>query len=254
MLNEMVSIITPMYNSELYIKDTVKSVLDQTYSNWEWIIVDDCSTDNSLDIIKSVLNNENRIKLINLNTNHGPAYARNIAIMAATGRYIAFLDSDDLWAKDKLRKQVEFMIHHNAAISCTSYGFIDSKGKSILKNFSVLNNITYKDLLKRNYLSCDTVMIDRNVFSTVQIESAPRHEDYIYWLKIIKEVGKVYGIDEILAYYRINGNSRSSNKLKGIVGIWKVYRRYERLNVIRALYFTFRYITNGVFKYYFKRI
>lgn len=250
--NEIISIITPMYNASKYIGAMIESVLNQTYSNWELIIVDDYSTDNCTGIVKKYCKLDNRIKLIELNENRGPAHARNIAIDNSVGRYIAFLDSDDLWKKEKLEKQIKTMIENNCAVSCTSYEIIKSSTLEVLKNFNVPRRIDYKDMLRRNYFSCDTVMIDRRHINDVKMESYYKHEDYITWLKVIKQSKYAIGIQENLAQYRISEDTRSSNKIKNIKPQFEIYYNIEKIGILKSVYYTIGLCVLSLFKYSFK--
>ncbi len=247
--NNKVSIITPMYNSQLYIEEMIMSVLNQTYSDWELIIVDDCSTDSSKCIVQNYCELDDRIKLVVKEENTGPAQSRNIGIKVATGRYIAFLDSDDLWKKEKLESQVLMMQREKVAISCTAYE-INYMTNSALKYFYVKERITYEDLLKVNYFSCDTVLIDRNLVNTIYFNNFTLHEDYITWLGLMKQNISAIGINKPLAVYRIHSQSRSSNKFKGIIYIWRVYREFEKLGFLQSLKYTLYYSTNGIKKYF----
>jgi teichuronic acid biosynthesis glycosyltransferase TuaG len=246
---ELVSIITPMYNCEKYVEDMIKSVINQTYFNWELIIIDDCSTDNSIKIVEDIMKFEPRILLIKHFENLGPAEARNTGIRKAKGKFIAYLDSDDLWHKEKLKVQIDYMKNKNAATTCTSYGIISESDKNFYNEFIVPPVIRYKDLLKRNYFSCDTVIINRTMIEDIYMESAPQNEDYITWLKIIKQVKVAYGIPRVLAQYRMSNISRSSNKFAGAFNRWKIYRVKERLSWTSSLYYIVHYCIGGLIKY-----
>ncbi|EQH75159.1 glycosyl transferase 2 family protein [Clostridioides difficile DA00307] len=162
MKKNLVSIITPMYNSEKFIEATIKSVLNQTYQEWEMLIIDDCSTDNSPNIVKSYMQQDSRIKCIKTETNKGVSNARNLALSKATGQFIAFLDSDDQWNSSKLEKQVNFMLENDYVISFTSYELMDENDKKLNKVIKVPPNVDYRRLLKGNILGCLTVVIDKS--------------------------------------------------------------------------------------------
>ena len=248
---ELVSIITPMYNSEKYIKEMIKSVREQSYTNWELLIIDDCSSDKSCSIVEKISSIDGRIRLIRQDANAGPAEARNKGIQEANGRFIAFLDSDDLWHKDKLKIQIKYMIEKKAAISCTGYNMISEDGVKI-SEFQVPEKLVYKDLLKKNSFSCDTLVYDKNMIESPVFIKYEMHEDYIAWLNLIKKSSLTVGINKSLACYRLRDGSRSSNKIKGIYYIWKIYRNFEKFNIFISLYYTLNYIINGVKKYYIK--
>lgn len=187
MKKNLVSIITPMYNSEKFIEATIKSVLNQTYQEWEMLIIDDCSTDNSPNIVKSYMQQDSRIKCIKTETNKGVSNARNLALSKATGQFIAFLDSDDQWNSSKLEKQVNFMLENDYVISFTSYELMDENDKKLNKVIKVPPNVDYKRLLKGNILGCLTVVIDKSKLDFEIRMSGVRHEDYVLWLSILKK-------------------------------------------------------------------
>lgn len=235
---DKVSIITPVYNSEKYVKETIESVLSQTYKNFELILINDKSTDNSLDICNSY--KDDRIKHINLEKNVGVCRARNIAIENACGRYIAFLDSDDIWDKNKLEEQIKFMKENNAEISCTEYERINETGKKI-GYISVKEKISYNDMLKNNYVGCLSVIYDKDKIGKMYFEQINKNEDYLLWLKIVKKTKYIYGLRKNLAKYRVLNVSRSSNKFKVILARWEIYRKYEKLNILSSFYYILNY-------------
>jgi glycosyltransferase involved in cell wall biosynthesis len=247
-MNNIVSIITPSYNSEKFIKDTIGSVLSQTYKNWEMIIVDDVSLDNSNEIIEEYCKKDSRIKLIKLAKNSGPAVARNRAIQEAKGRYIAFLDADDLWMSEKLEKQIKFMTDNDLAFTYSSYGLIDEYGND-LGSFRTKESITYYDMLKTCSVGCLTAIYDTNKIGKVYMPNILKRQDYGLWLKILKEIGSTKGILEPLATYRILENSVSSNKIKAASYQWKIYREVEELNIFQSIYYFIQYAYYGIRKY-----
>lgn len=239
----LVSIITPMYNAEKYIKDTIQCVLAQGYNHWEMLIVDDCSSDKCLNIANEYAAKDYRIKVIALDKNNGVANARNEAIKKAQGKYIAFLDSDDLWYPQKLSIQVRFMEDHHYAISYTRNGYIDKLGHKEEKISHIPLQVNYKRLLKGNPLHCLTVMINHEMIPTIEMPLI-KHEDYATWLSILKEGFTAYGIDEELALYRKTADSVSANKFKAITWTWHIYRVQEHLNYLQAIkYFILHMIT-----------
>lgn len=254
MNDDLVSIITPMYNSEKYIAETIESVLKQTYELWELIIVDDCSSDLSCEIVDKYANIDRRIKLIKKSTNEGPAKARNKGINLSVGRYIAYLDSDDIWNERKLEVQISYMKKNNVAISCSSYYIFNNNVNSIKAEFKVPRIINYRTLLKRNYFSCDTVVIDRRYVEDIEMESFYKHEDYVTWLKIIKQVENAHGINEPLAYYRLSENSRSSSKIKNIWPQFEIYYKIEKIGLLKSIYYVANVCIKSLIKYSFKYI
>ena len=249
MKNDLVSIITANYNCEKFIEETIESVLAQTYKNWEMIIVDDVSTDNSVNTIKKYLKQDNRIKLIQLNKNSGAAVARNKAIEVAKGRYIAFLDSDDLWKPTKLEKQLVFMQKNNYDFTYTDYNLINEDSIKYGKTFKAKKESSYYDLLKTCSIGCLTVIYDTKNLGKITMPLILRRQDYGLWLKILKKIDKAYCLDESLAVYRTRQNSISSNKLKASQYQWKIYREIEKLNILNSIYYFLHYTYNGFKKY-----
>jgi teichuronic acid biosynthesis glycosyltransferase TuaG len=250
--NELVSIITPSYNTADFIGHTIESVLAQTYQNWEMIIVDDASTDNSSEVINYFAERDSRIKPLFLKENKGQGNARNIATELAKGRFITFLDSDDLLDATKVEKHVQFMLSQNAVFSHTSYGFIDEEGNSILKPFHVSNHpISFSDLLKRAEISCLTAMYDTKAIGKYYMVDIRKKQDYELWLRILKEGYQSIPFDEVLAFYRQRKNSTTNNKKKLIFLHYNFLRKVIKLSVLQSLYYTFMWGFNGLKKYYF---
>lgn len=268
----LVSIITPSYNSSKYISQTIESVLNQTYQNWEMIIVDDCSKDNTVKIIEGYTQKDFRIKLYKLENNSGAAVARNKAIDLSNGRFIAFLDSDDLWLPLKLEKQVNFMLNNNAVLSYTAYKKIDSFGNIGNNIVNVPDFITYNSMLNTCSIGCLTAMYDTKQIGKHYMPEINIRQDYGLWLKIIKKVGqedyslwlkllknfskdnkmsnhKFLGLNENLALYRIHNESISNNKLKAALFQWIVYRKIEKLSLFKSLYHFINYAYHGYKKH-----
>ena len=225
----------------------MESVLAQTYENWELLVIDDGSSDNGYNIVKEYSDKDKRVKLLKNEKNSGVTKTRNKGIEASEGRYIAFLDSDDMWHKEKLEKQINFMESENAAISCTAYARINREG-SEKKIIHVKKEITYNMLLKTNMMGCLTVIYDTVRTGKKYFIEAEKSEDYILWLSMVREVKTAYGLDESLAYYRVLDNSRSSNKLKVVKFQWKIYRKYEKLSLLKTIYCFIFYILEGTRK------
>ena len=236
--NDLVSIIVPVYNSERFINDTIRTVQEQTYGNWELILVNDCSTDNSISIIEKYTKEDNRIKLINLECNSGAAIARNTGIEQATGRYIAFLYADDLWMKDKLEKQIEFMKKNECAFSFTDYEFADENGKKTGKIVNVPKELTYKQALKNTTIFTSTVIfnVEKLGKELISMPNVKRGQDTATWWKVLKQIDNAYGIDEVLSYYRRTNDSLSANKLKALKRTCNLYRNVEHLNIFYSFY------------------
>lgn len=243
-----VAIIMPSYDSEKFIAESIESVLAQTYSNWELIIVDDCSPDDSNKIITKYVDNDYRIKLIKLQKNSGPAVARNMAIEAASGRYIAFLDSDDVWLPNKLEIQINFMRENDLAFTYSSYGLIGEDNER-LGVFITKDKISYFDMLKTCSVGCLTAIYDTEKIGKQYMPLILKRQDYGLWLKILRLIGETRGILEPLATYRIRKNSVSSNKVKAAKYQWKIYREIEKLSFLKSLYYFAFYAYNGITKY-----
>lgn len=233
----LVSIVMPMFNSESYVKSSVQSIILQTFSNWELMLVDDCSKDASMRIAEELAESDSRIKLISLDENSGAAVARNAGILAASGRYIAFLDSDDLWAETKLQKQIEFMKREDCALSYTWYECVDECGARSGKVLCPPKKLTYKEMLKSNQIGCLTAMYDTAKVGKVLMPLIRKRQDYGLWLRILKQVEFAYCLSESLAFYRQRTGSISSNKLEMMKHNWSLYRDVERLSVQDSAYY-----------------
>lgn len=236
-MGNLVSIITPLYNSEDYIAETINSVEMQTYGNWEMIIVDDCSNDNGKEIVKEIIKKDSRIKLIELNKNCGGAVARNVAIKEAKGKYIAFLDSDDLWHPQKLEKQIKFMEEYNYCFTFTKYQKINKVGKKLKIFINVPKILTYRGALFKNPIGCLTVVYNADELGKLYLPLIRKRQDYGLWLYILKNKSLGYGIDENLAYYRLVNGSISSNKIKLVIYQWDLLRKVEKLSILESIFY-----------------
>ena len=247
-MNSLVSIITPCYNSSKFIEDCINSVLAQTYTNWEMIIVDDFSTDNSKEKITVLSENDTRIKTIFLDKNIGAAKARNIAISKAKGKYIAFLDSDDLWMPTKLEAQIYFMQKKDIAFSYTTYQSISEDGNKLFSVIKAPNIMTYSSYLKNTIIGCLTVVIDREKTGNFEMPNIRSSHDMALWLLIMKRGFPGYGLDKILAQYRVVSNSNTSSKLRAAKDVWKVYREIEKLSFFYSTWCFLNYAFNAFLK------
>lgn len=238
MTNEMVSIVIPVYNCEKFIVDTIKSVQAQTYSNWELILVDDCSEDASVDLILEEIKKDSRIRLLKQSVNQGAANARNRGVDEAEGRFLCYLDSDDLWTAKKLEKELCFIKERQAGFVFTGYEFADENGVGTGKIVRVPSTITYKQALGNTTIFTSTVMMDLTVLSKDDCKMPIiASEDTACWWKILKKYKVAYGLDENLVKYRRAGKSLSSNKFVALQRIWNLYRKQERLNVVQSAYY-----------------
>lgn len=248
MKEELVSIITPTYNCGKYIEETIKSVINQTYKNWEMIIIDDCSTDNTKVIVEEYKKKYDNIKYYVLEEKSGAAIARNVAIKKAKGKFIAFLDSDDLWEKEKLEKQISFMEQNNYNFTYTNYEEIDENSNSINKFVTGPKKITELGMYNYCWPGCLTVIYNAEKIGLIQIENLPKNNDYAIWLKVIKK-SNCYLLDKNLAKYRIRTGSISNNsKIKLIKYHYILFRKGEKMNMVISIINTIRNLFFGVIK------
>ena len=245
----IVSIITPAHNCIKTIKDTYLSISKQTFTLWEWIVIEDCSNDGSFEFIEKLTKGNLKVVLLKTQENSGAAVARNLGIEKAKGRYIAFLDADDLWNEKKLEKQLTFMSDNNYSFTYTNYDLLFADGKR--KQYCPKrNSVSYKDLLKNCDIGCLTVIYDSKLlgkqYNPLDCE---KREDYGLWLDITKQGINAYKLNENLATYRVGSNSVSSKKGKMIKYLYRVFRRHEKFGVIKSLFYLFIYCLNRIGKY-----
>lgn len=236
MENKLISIITPTFNSEKFISETIKSIQNQTYSNWEMIIVDDCSLDATVSIIREFSANDNRIQLFQLENNSGTGVARNFALSKCQGRFIAFLDSDDLWKPNKLEKQIDFMQKNQLPFTFSFYECINEQGKPVNKLIEAPVNLTYKQLFFCNFIGNLTGIYDTHFFGKIPISHSKKRQDWMLWLTVLKQIKKTQAIPESLAFYRIRENSISASKFSLLKHNFLVYRNFHKYNFIFSLF------------------
>ncbi len=247
MKSNLVSIITPSYMAGSYLADTIDSVLLQTYENWEMLVVDDCSPDKANELVERYAEKDSRIRLLKLTKNSGAAVARNAAIEEAKGRYIAFLDSDDQWLPEKLERQVRFMQEFCISFSYTAYEKQNAEGK-LLGSVGVPPKVCYRDLLKVCSIGCLTAMYDAHALGKIYMPLIRKRQDLGLWLRILRKTPYAYGLDEVLARYRLHGNSISANKREAAKYTWHLYRHVEKLSFPMASYFFCHYAFNGLLR------
>lgn len=233
--SDLVSIVVPVYNAASFLNDTIKTVQDQTYTNWELLFVDDGSKDDSVAIIKQHQKADARIKLLAMDKNSGAALARNKGTAAAAGAFLAFLDADDLWDKAKLQKQLAFMQKNDCAFSFTGYEFADETGKPNGKKVWIPQRLDYEEALGNTTIWTSTVMfnvskIDRDLLMMPDIKS----EDMATWWNVLKTGVTAFGLNEVLSFYRRSAGTLSSNKLEAIRRIWNLYRKHQKLSLLRS--------------------
>jgi len=246
-LEPLVSIITPCYNSADFIVPTLQSVLEQTYPNWELIVIDDCSKDNTFEIVEGFAQQHHNIKLVRLPQNGGVANARNVGLEHVNGKYVAFLDSDDIWLKEKLAKQVAYMEDQNLSMTFCAYHRIDEEGNIISRKIAAPDIINYKRLLFHNLIIFSTSLTLRSIIGDLKFKKAG-HEDWIFWLDLFKKSVIGHGINEALVLYRIRKGSVSANKLKVIGYTWKLLRENEKLGLLTSMYLFTKYAFATVWK------
>jgi len=248
-LNTKVSIITPLYNSEKFITETINSVINQTYNKWELLVIDDCSRDHSADIVKEFSERDERIKYFKTDFPSGsPTIPRNLGIKLATGRYIAFLDSDDLWNFEKLMKQLELFSSIDVAIVYSDYEKISEEGLSTNRFILAPEKVSYNDLLAGNIIACSTCMYDtKKVGKNYFLKQG--HEDYAMWLSILKKGFIAKNCNYVSMKYRVRDNSISSNKFKAILWVWNIYRKNEGLNLLKSSYYSILTLSKSFSKY-----
>lgn len=247
-MSELVSIIMPSFNCKEFISSSIQSVLEQTYTNWELLIVDDASVDGTVEILREWEEKETRIHVYYRTENGGAAVARNMALDQAKGRYIAFLDSDDRWKRNKLAVQVAFMKENRYAFTFTAYEVIDPKGHALNKVIHAPSNVCYEGLLKNTIVGCLTVLLDKDQIGPIQMPNIRTRQDMATWLKILKQGFIAYGLDEVLAEYRVGKESISSNKWKAAKKNWHVYRKIEQLNLLQSSWYFSHYAINAIRK------
>lgn len=244
----LVSIITPVYNAEEFLKDTIDSVITQTYENWELLLIDDCSTDSSSKIISEYMVNDSRIKYIKLDKNSGAAVTRNTGLSLAEGRYIAFLDSDDIWMPTKLERQIDLLQKNEVGFCFTSYRYVMQNGEPMSKVARAPERIDYNGLLKNTIIGCSTVLIDKRIIGDFRMTNVRRGQDTATWLQLLKRTDYAYGIYDDLVWYRVVSGSLSDNKITAIKRTWNTYRNVEHLSLPKAMYVFVFYAYNAVKK------
>lgn len=231
----LVSVITPLYNCEKYVSGTIQSVIDQTFTHWEMLITDDKSTDKSYSVAQSWLDKDDRIKLFQLEENRGAAAARNHSIEHATGRYIAFLDSDDRWMPQKLEKQIKFMTDNDYPITYTRMEVVSESGEK-KNDFRFMPKVYYQKMLCKNHIPNSTAVYDTSHFGKVYAPNLRKRQDYAMWLYLLRQVPYAYGLGEVLCIYTERKESVSSNKLRLLKDNYQMFRNTQGFSVIKSLF------------------
>jgi teichuronic acid biosynthesis glycosyltransferase TuaG len=244
-----VSIIMPCHNGALTLQESIRSALAQSYSNFELIIIDDCSTDCSLDLLRAFETKDCRVRVICNTRSLGAAAARNRGLENAHGRYVAFLDCDDIWFPDKLAIELSAMEQQNAALICAGYDVIDPNGRRVGRIHPTPGVLSYRSMLTYNSVGCLTAVIDRNICGDVRFSPAlSTGEDYQLWLSILRRGLKGLCLADRLAAYRVQGTSLSGNKLAAARNRWRVYREFENCGFVESMMYFALYGISGIWK------
>jgi teichuronic acid biosynthesis glycosyltransferase TuaG len=246
--HELVSVITPAFKASRFVDDAIRSVVAQDYRHWEMFIVDDCSPDDTAERIEKWAQRDSRIRLIRQSKNGGPAAARNAALASSSGRYAAFLDSDDWWLPRKLSRQLEFMRTSAAAVSFTGFRRISEDGDQTGRFLQVPGRLTYRQLLGNTAIATSTVIVDRSVTGPLQMRHV-YYDDFVLWLSLLRRGYAAFGLNEDLMRYRVVGKSVSRNKARSAREVWKTYRQVEGLGVLRSAWYFASYGARGWLKY-----
>ena len=249
--NIIVSIIMPVYNTGALFFESYESILIQRVSDFELIVIDDGSQNDTFNIINNIAKTDDRIKLSRNQKNSGVSYSRNLAIEKAQGQYLAFLDCGDVWLDNKLLKQIEALKDSTVDLCFTGYQYFSNDTRIVEFSYRVPKNVSYKDMLIENYLGCSTVVVRRTSIHDYRFDANYFHEDYVLWLKMLKNNAKFVGLTDIYVNYRTGG--RSANKVKAAINRWKVYRKAERLNLLVAVFYFIKYFFRMVVKYVFNK-
>ena len=247
----LVTVIMPAYNAEKYIEESIRSVLAQTLTDWELIIVDDASSDGPAEIAQKFAEQDHRIHVKRKLQNRGVAEARNDGICLSRGEFVALLDSDDLWRPDKLERQLALQRERNADIVYSSYALMDESGALCARPFVVKETTSFREMLARNEIGCLTALVRREALGHHSFSSQFAHEDYVLWMELLRDGCRAYGVTDVLADYRVMRGTRSADKQKSAKNRWRVYREALHLSpVVSAIYFI-RYAVSGLLKYHF---
>lgn len=249
MTDPLVSVIMPVHNAEKYLQQAVDSIKGQTYLHWELWMVNDHSSDNSASIMQQLAASDARIHAIHLDSNKGSAFARNIGIEKAAGKYVAFLDADDMWKPEKLAVQVDHMNKNNSVLSCTAYDTMQSDGQAMGRIIGVKKEVRYRQLLKNNTIGCLTVMYDAEKLGKQYMPDIRKRQDYGLWLQILRQGHHAMGINQVLATYRVGMDSLSGNKWRVLRYNWELLRKHEQLSLFASAYYFFCFLWNKTFKY-----
>ena len=246
----LVSVIMPAYNAEKYIEKAIMSVVNQTYTNWELIVIDDGSKDSTSEIVEKLVKKDERIAFFANEKNMGVARTRNRGFDLAKGEYVALLDSDDIWQEEKLEKQLALVDSTDADIVYTAYGIVDVEGKKYKEDYLVPSQTDFEKMLGENHIGCSTVMLKKSVTEKYRFNENFYHEDYVLWMQLLKDGYKACGLTEVLVQYRFYPGSRAANKFKSAQKRWIIYREYLDLPFVKSVVCLVKYILAGIKKYF----
>ena len=246
----LVSVIMPAYNAEKYIEKAIMSVVNQTYTNWELIVIDDGSKDSTSEIVEKLVKKDERIAFFANEKNMGVARTRNRGFDLAKGEYVALLDSDDIWLEEKLEKQLVLFTETDADIVYTSYGIIDVEDKKYKENYLVPPQTDFEKMLGENHIGCSTVLLKKSVTEKYRFNENFYHEDYVLWMQLLKDGYKACGLTEVLVQYRFYPGSRAANKIKSAQKRWIIYREYLDLPFVKSVVSLVNYMLAGIKKYF----
>ena len=245
----LVSVIMPAYNAGKYIEEAIRSVIAQTVTDWELLVIDDCSTDETCAIVAKLAEQDERIRLFRNEENRGVARTRNRGLDLCRGQYVALLDRDDLWLPEKLAKQLQQLRDTGAELGYCSYAMIDKNGCSIRADYLVPEAATYEWILRENVIGCSTAIMTQHVAKRNKFSTDFYHEDYVMWLSLLKEGIRACGCQEVLAKYRVTSDSRSGDKLRSAKNRWKILRVYLELPLWKSCKVFIQYALTAVAKY-----
>ena len=252
-MNAEVTIIIPNYNKDEYLNDCIESVLNQLYKDWQLIVIDDASTDKSRSILSN-FKNISRLSIINLKKNKGPAFCRNLGIRLSKTKYIAFLDSDDFWNKNKLKDQLEFMKKNNISMSFTDYFIFKDKDKNnIIRTTNLKKEFDYNSFIKNTSINTSTLILKNNIIGSTKFKNLRLLEDYIFKCELLKKGIVAHKLNKSYSAYRITSKARSSNKFKNLLYLWKVNKEFNKLNFFKNLTSIISIATNSIKKCGFKK-
>ncbi len=247
----LISIITPVFNSEKYIRDTINSVINQTYYNWELLIVDDCSQDCSFDIISKYAHSDSRIKVFKNKFNSKAFETRNVALRNAKGMYIAFLDSDDIWHPNKLMMQFEFMQLNNYSFTYTAFTRFKEVPNNYNKIIKIIDKVSYEYLLGNSVIVTSSVMINKDRLGYFEMKNV-YYDDFVLWLDLLSKTRYAYCLNECLLNYRLSTNSLSNNKFKSALKLYQIFTNSLNLNFFKSHFYFFKWVINTSLRYIIK--